>query len=176
MRYRLRDQLFKERNFLYVQWEILRCELLINSVLIDKFFPGPAFRDVELLDYYATISLHSTGEFVTFNFGAKPFRFDLEKHILQEKKTMTKEILGQSIDHYTMHQIVHSYLLFHGYAKTLEAFEKVTQIQRKDAVLMKAEPFNEEDPLKKVQCQEDGIYLNGFFSEKKGKLSPKSVL
>ena len=131
---------------------------------------GPAFKDVELADYYATIGLHSSGEFITFNFGAKPFRFDLEKYIQEDKKAITQDILSQPLDHYTMHQIVHSYLLFHGYSQTLEAFEKATQIQRKDTQLKKIEAFSDfEAPAKKLENQEDKVYLNGF-SEKKGKL------
>ena len=103
---------------------------------------GAAFRDVELKEYYATVGLHSPSDFMTFNFGKKPFRYDLEKRILQEKQEVVKSILSQPINHYTIHQIVHSYLLFHGYAKSLDAFEKAAQIDRNDTKLIKKDAFS----------------------------------
>ncbi len=39
---------------------------------------GPAFKEVEIKEFYATIGLHSPSEGVSFNFGSKPFKFDLK--------------------------------------------------------------------------------------------------
>jgi hypothetical protein len=94
-----------------------------------------------LTEFYATIGLHSLNESITFNFGAKPFRFDIEKMILEERKEGSKNILSQPVNPYSLHQIVHSYLNFHGYAMTLEAFEKAAQIERKDAGLPRIDVF-----------------------------------
>jgi len=99
---------------------------------------------VELKEYYATIGLHSLNECITFNFGNKPFKFDIEKLIMEEKRENVKGILKQPINHYSLHQIVHSYLNFHGYANTLEAFEKAAQIERRDVGLPRKEVFEEE--------------------------------
>ena len=41
-------------------------------------FLGFAFKNVEYINYYPTISLHSLNEKVCVNFGKKPFVFDLE--------------------------------------------------------------------------------------------------
>jgi len=106
---------------------------------------GPAFKDVELKEYYATIGLHSLNECVTFNFGAKPFKFDLDNVVLEEKRDGIRSILKQPINHFSLHQIVQSYLYFHGYEDTLEAFEKTAQIERKDIILLKDNIAKETD-------------------------------
>ncbi len=113
------------------------------------------FKDVELKEYYATLGLHSPNEYVTFNFGAKPFKFDLEKLVLEDKQDSIQRILKQPIDHYTIHQIVHSYLLFHGYSQTLESFEKAAQIDRKDTKLPKIEAMEMKIIRKKSTKQID---------------------
>jgi len=115
---------------------------------------GPAFKDIELKEYYATISLHSLSECVTFNFGAKPFKYDIEKMILEEKREGIKSILAQPVNQYALHQIVHSYLNFHGYVNTLEAFEKAAQIERKDVGLPRKEVFKEKEESK----EGDGLF------------------
>src|SRR5689334_22011831 len=83
--------------------------------------------------------MHSPGECLTFNFGAKPFKFDIANMILEEKKQQIINILEQPVDYFTLHQIVHSYLNFHAYADTLKAFEKVAQMERKDVGLPRKE-------------------------------------
>lgn len=99
--------------------------------------------------------MHSLNERVTFNFGSKPFKFDLDKLILDEKRDSVKSILKQPINHYSLHQIVHSYLNFHGYANTLEAFEKSAQIERKDVGLPRHEIFEESAGEKGPKMEED---------------------
>ena len=117
--------------------------------------------------------MHSPGEFATFNFGAKPFKFDLEKHILAEKQEGVKNIISQPIDHYTIHQIVHSYLLFHGYSKTLDSFENAAQIERKDTKLIKKDLFESKESRKygegdKFEVETNGISLIKSVSKEKG--------
>lgn len=127
----------------------------INYLAKEVFFTfngqyyGPAFRDVDLLEYYATVSLHSLNENITFNFGAKPFMFDLEQMILEEKREEIQNILSQPINHYSLHQVVHSYLNFHGYANTLEAFEKAAQMERQDIGLPRKHVLEEVEDKKK---------------------------
>jgi len=120
-------------------------------------YTGPAFKDVELKEFHATIGLHSLNESVTFNFGSKPFKFDLEKMILEEKREGVRSIIKQPINHYSLHQIVHSYLNFHGYANTLEAFEKAAQIERKDVGLPRSEVFEEPELLKEDKIIEEDV-------------------
>mgnify|MGYP000900559050 FL=1 len=126
-------------------------------------------------EYYATLGLHSPGESVTFNFGAKPFKFDIEKKILEEKQEGIKSIMSQPIDHYTIHQIVHSYLLFHGYSKTLDAFEKSAQIERKDTKLITKDFFESKEAKKqkngeKLEDGSDGIAVIKTGSKDKGSI------
>jgi len=133
-------------------------------------YTGPAFKDVELKEFHATIGLHSLNESVTFNFGNKPFKFDLEKMILEEKREGVKSIIKQPINHYSLHQIVHSYLNFHGYANTLEAFEKAAQIERKDVGLPRSEVFEEPELIKEEKIlEEDGEDGEGKGQKRKRK-------
>lgn len=120
-------------------------------------YTGPAFKDVELKEYYATIGLHSLNECITFNFGNKPFKFDLEKLILDEKRENVKGILKQPINHYSLHQLVHSYLNFHGYANTLEAFEKAAQIERRDVGLPRKQVLEDLENDKDTRMIEEDI-------------------
>jgi len=132
---------------------------------------GPAFRDVDLLEYYATVSLHSLNENITFNFGAKPFMFDLEQMILEEKREEIQNILSQPINHYSLHQVVHSYLNFHGYANTLEAFEKAAQMERQDIGLPRKHVLEEvEDKKKELIIDEEfeDNFKNLHHNELKG--------
>jgi len=125
---------------------------------------------VELKEFHATIGLHSLNESVTFNFGNKPFKFDLEKMILEEKREGVKSIIKQPINHYSLHQIVHSYLNFHGYANTLEAFEKAAQIERKDVGLPRSEVFEEPELIKEEKIlEEDGEDGEGKGQKRKRK-------
>lgn len=112
---------------------------------------------------------------MTFNFGAKPFKFDIEKKILEEKQEGIKSIMSQPIDHYTIHQIVHSYLLFHGYSKTLDAFEKSAQIERKDTKLITKDFFESKEAKKqkngeKLEDGSDGIAVIKTGSKDKGSI------
>ena len=77
-----------------------------------------------MIDYYATLSLHSVNELVTFNFGAKPFKFDIEKLRKEEQTNVIQGIVQQEVHPFDVYQIVYSYLLFNGYADTLNAFKE----------------------------------------------------
>lgn len=68
---------------------------------------------------------------------------------MEDKQESIQRILQQPIDHYTIHQIVHSYLLFHGYSQTLESFEKAAQIDRKDTKLTKIDAMEIKSVRKK---------------------------
>lgn len=56
-----------------------------------------AFEGVQATELYPTIGLHSKGEKVEVNFGAKPFRFDLEGMILEENELLQREIRAANI-------------------------------------------------------------------------------
>ena len=52
---------------------------------------GWAFKEIEFINYYPTISLHSLNERVTVNFGKKAFLFDLEGFYIVILKNFIKE-------------------------------------------------------------------------------------
>ena len=47
-------------------------------------YVGVGFSNIKVMEYFATLSLHSVNELVTFNFGAKPFKFDIKAMRLDE--------------------------------------------------------------------------------------------
>ena len=57
--------------------------------------------------------------------------------ILLEKKESINSILNIGIEHFDVHQIVHSYLYFNGYFKTLDSFEQSTSLERNETFLLK---------------------------------------
>ena len=76
-------------------------------------------------------------ESLTFNFGLKPFKFDVKNLILKEKKEIISNVLNQKIPPIDTHQIVHNYLYMNDYHKTLESFETSSQLERTKAFLVK---------------------------------------
>lgn len=108
-------------------------------------FQGVAFKDIwnkdQDLNLFATVGLHSMNESLTFNFGLKPFKFDVKTLILKEKKEIISNILNQKIPPIDTHQIVHNYLYMNDYHKTLEAFEMSSQLERTKAFLVKEPEF-----------------------------------
>jgi len=76
---------------------------------------------------------------------------------LDEKRENVKGILKQPINHYSLHQLVHSYLNFHGYANTLEAFEKAAQIERRDVGLPRKQVLEDLENDKDTRMIEEDI-------------------
>lgn len=90
----------------------------------------------EQRDFFATIGLHSPGEWVQFNFGAQKFKFKLDDYIKQQKSDIIQDILKQEIQNYDVYQIVHNYLFFNGYFETLKAFETACKYERGNVFLI----------------------------------------
>jgi hypothetical protein len=84
---------------------------------------GIAFQNVKAT-LYPTIGLHSQNENVEVNFGAKPFQFDIEGMIAEEREQRQFAILQSDIPSNACHNIVCSYLKHYGYAETLKAFDE----------------------------------------------------
>lgn len=76
-------------------------------------------------------------ESLTFNFGLKPFKFDVTTLILKEKREFITNVLNQKIPPIDTHQIVHNYLYMNDYHQTLQAFESSSQLERTKAFLLK---------------------------------------
>ncbi|CAI5537464.1 unnamed protein product [Closterium sp. Naga37s-1] len=83
---------------------------------------GPAFRDVKD-ELFPTVGLHSPNERVEVNFGQKPFLFDVQGMVMDERAKVQRAIDRIPLSPHITHSIVRSYLLFHGYADTLAALD-----------------------------------------------------
>ncbi|KAK9505116.1 hypothetical protein O3M35_009244 [Rhynocoris fuscipes] len=95
---------------------------------------GIAFADLPP-NLYPTVGLQTPGEVVDANFGQSPFVFDIED-MMKELKARTKA----SIENFpfpesykehqqTLHSLVLSYLIHHGYSATAEAFASGTGLE-----------------------------------------------
>ena len=82
---------------------------------------GVAFQNVKAT-LFPTVGLHSQNEHVEVNFGAKPFQFDIEGMIAEEREQRQFVVLQSKIPSNACHSIVCSYLKHYGYADTLRAF------------------------------------------------------
>ncbi|QDZ21211.1 SPRY domain-containing protein [Chloropicon primus] len=84
---------------------------------------GVAFSNVKAT-LFPTVGLHSQNEHVEVNFGAKPFQFDIEGMIAEEREQRQFAVLQSEIPANACHNIVCSYLKHYGYADTLKAFDE----------------------------------------------------
>lgn len=100
-----------------------------------KYF-GPVFTNVNETDLYPTCGIDNMNEVVSFNFGGKkPFKFNYHKFLDEVKQEVVREILKLEVHPFDSHRIVYSYLLHSGYKDTLEAYEKGSLIEPKNAFL-----------------------------------------
>lgn len=99
-----------------------------------------AFRGVRA-PLFPTVALHSKGEKVLVNFGAEPFKFDVEAMVKEERESQQREIQSISISAGLTHRIVRDYLLHYGYADTLAAFDQAAGVE-KQAMCNGSEPVD----------------------------------
>ncbi|GIL69885.1 hypothetical protein Vretifemale_659 [Volvox reticuliferus] len=79
---------------------------------------------------YPTIGLHSKGEIVQVNFGQKPFVFDLEGMLAEEKAAQRAAVDRIPVSSGVTHKLVRQYLLHYGYKETLCAFDEAAGLAR----------------------------------------------
>lgn len=90
---------------------------------------GVAFKNVVMQQYYPTVGLHSKNECVRFNFGQKPFVFDIDKLRQEEQEKTQQEIQNvhdprvSPIHASHMNDLVRDYFEHFGYSETLRTFE-----------------------------------------------------
>lgn len=72
---------------------------------------------------YPTVGLHSKNECVEVNFGQKPFKFDIEGMIQEEREQQRAAVQSIKVSTGVVHQVVRKFLLHYGYAETLKAFD-----------------------------------------------------
>lgn len=91
---------------------------------------GIAFTDLPP-NLYPTVGLQTPGEVVDANFGQAPFVFDIEDMMkelrMQTRMTIEKfPVNDRQGEWQTLHRIVQTYLVHHGYCSTAEAFSRST--------------------------------------------------
>ncbi|KAJ6635769.1 Ran-binding protein 9 [Pseudolycoriella hygida] len=93
---------------------------------------GIAFKDLPA-QLYPTVGLQTPGEVVDANFGQEPFKFDIEDMMNDLRASTRASILDFPLPQdqgdwtATLHKMVSSYLVHHGYSSTAETFAKSTQ-------------------------------------------------
>ena len=73
-----------ELIFLREKYFLQKMEFITVRYII--YLQGPAFVKVDLNELYPTLGLGSPHECVTFNFGKRKYKFDLDSHIKLEMK------------------------------------------------------------------------------------------
>ncbi|KAH6917149.1 ran-binding protein 10 [Coprinopsis sp. MPI-PUGE-AT-0042] len=148
---------------------------------------GPVFENVgKGIDLYPAIGLQHAQECVRVNFGQDPFHFDIENHAQQQKLKIWSTIMdtplhrtpsiaaasgtppskepiseGESKD--MLSKLVLSYLVHHGYAKTVRAFDKQLRSAAKakesdaDVEMDAASPVKESSSSSSFESLEDDI-------------------
>lgn len=85
-------------------------------------FLGIAFKKVKGI-FYPAVGLHSPGEIVMANFSQKPFKFDLEGMISEQKEKIMQEVNAYSVLSSDLNCVIRSYLIHYGYEDTIKSFD-----------------------------------------------------
>lgn len=91
---------------------------------------GIAFRDLPNIPLYPMVGLQTPKEEVYANFGQHPFMFDIEDYIQQWRIRTRLAIKHLDVPddsgqfQTTLHRLVSTYLIHHGYAATAESFSR----------------------------------------------------
>ncbi len=92
-------------------------------VTLNGILQGIAFSNVEIRNYYPTVSLMNHRESLTCNFTG-PFMFDLKALIAEEENKYLAQLNQEPVDHWEMHKLVENYLQYYGYYNTMNSFVK----------------------------------------------------
>jgi len=99
---------------------------------------GTAFEEAKL-PLYPTIGLHSKNEHVTVNFGDRPFIFDIEAMIAEERQKMQEAVSEARVPAGLAHSLVRQYLEHYGCQGTLRALDESSGGGEDQAMLEGAE-------------------------------------
>jgi hypothetical protein len=86
----------------------------------------PSFHNVEAKELFPSVSLSSFNESVTFKFSE--FSFDFEHYMQQEADKQASQVQLVPVSSASLHQIVHYYLAYYGYAGTLKEFDSAAKL------------------------------------------------
>ncbi|KAI8369692.1 CTLH/CRA C-terminal to lish motif domain-containing protein [Blakeslea trispora] len=85
---------------------------------------GTAFRKIKEVGLYPFVGFKTCGEQIEANFGTKPFKFDIQQWMMNEKQELMNQIGLQSTISTIADQLVLEYLRHHGYTQSAKALEK----------------------------------------------------
>eukprot|EP01136_Pigoraptor_vietnamica_P001767 Opistho-1_new@28815 len=83
---------------------------------------GVAFHSAIPADYYPTVSMHSPGESVAFNFGRQPFAFDIQAYVRGDLDSERQAIDATPLEMSDLNRIVADFLFHYGYADAYASF------------------------------------------------------
>ncbi|KAI8875257.1 SPRY-domain-containing protein, partial [Backusella circina FSU 941] len=95
---------------------------------------GIAFRKIKETDLYPFVGFKTQGEQIEANFGLKPFKFDIQQYMSNEKRRVLNTItscssssssntINDAITSHLADQVVMEYLEHHGYNKSAKVLE-----------------------------------------------------
>lgn len=104
---------------------------------INGIYLGTAFKNIIETDIYPFVGFKTAGEKIEANFGTKPFMFDIQQYIANEKRELLKVVtrepietiisprsaINPSVESNIADKVVMEYLRHHGYIKSAAALE-----------------------------------------------------
>lgn len=132
---------------------------------------GTAFKKIKETDIYPFVGFKTTGESVEANFGSKPFKFDIQQYMSNEKRDLvnkismkaieTKKSRSQIINNFTANtfadKVVVEFLKHNGYNKTAESLEAAIKLKFNNGVSCNDSPVDDMD--------EDSICRQGLYAQ-----------
>ncbi|KAI9278097.1 concanavalin A-like lectin/glucanase domain-containing protein [Sporodiniella umbellata] len=103
---------------------------------------GTAFRDIRDTEIYPFVGFKTRGEKIRTNFGATPFKFDIQQHILDEKRALISHIashplpIDKAATKNVVDRLVLNYLRHHGYSQSANSLEQSMRLLNKEDVLI----------------------------------------
>lgn len=118
--------------------DVIGCGLNFRtqSIFFTKngIYIGQAFTGVDAKALYPFLVVKSGARFTT-NFGSSPFRFDINKYVLDEKKSVFQQVDETSENpHDDLMTMIQDYLIHMGYKKSLNALKKELDPENEDMV------------------------------------------
>ncbi|KAI7906608.1 concanavalin A-like lectin/glucanase domain-containing protein [Cokeromyces recurvatus] len=97
---------------------------------------GTAFKKIkETMELFPFIGFKTPGEKIEVNFGAKPFMFDIEQWIENERRTLLSQIVEErEQESESADQIVVEYLKHNGYTKAAKSLEAALLTKNGDII------------------------------------------
>ncbi|CAM6100520.1 unnamed protein product [Calypogeia fissa] len=117
----------------------------INYAAQELFFTkngklvGTAFKETKG-PLYPTVGMHSPNEKVEVNFGQKPYIFDVDALVQEERERRQRSVESVPLPLSVSHSVVRTYLLHYGYQDTLTAFDVASGGTFRPAVVPPADP------------------------------------